>query len=142
MYGELKAGREVTLDSGKVVMPSDVLDDASPPSRFIIIECPSEKYLFSLKNSESLSADYPENNDYLQAIFHFTPSHVVTTSAYKEWMNSFKSEVQHIFLNEWTQGYGTHGIQGSFKFFQCLLTSNKRFHNATNFLQYMYSLLL
>ena len=123
LYGELKAGREVTLDSGEVVMPSDVLDDASPPSRFLIIECPSEKYLFSLKNSEYLSANYPENKDYLQAIFHFSPSHIVTTSGYKEWMNSFKSEVQHIFLNEWTQGYGTHGIQGSFKLLQCLLIS-------------------
>ena len=111
LYGELKAGRDVTLDSGKVVRPFDVLDDACPPASFIVIECPSEQYLYSLKTSQLLSADHVDKGN-LQAIFHFTPSHVIATSGYKKWMNSFSPDVQHIFLNDSTHGYGTHALQG------------------------------
>ena len=112
LLGELKAGRDVMLDNGEVVRSVDVLDDESPPMSYIIVECPSHHYLHSLTNNMELAADSDILKDKLQAIFHFSPSHVVSTPEYKSWMNSFPTGIQHIFLNDSTHAYGGHAIQG------------------------------
>ena len=112
LLGELKAGRDVTLDNGMVVRSIDVMEDAEPPLNYIVVECPSPKFLPSLLNNEKLSEKIKNLAQKLQAIFHFTPCDVVEDDNYRKWMNSFSSSVKHIFLNGSTDVYGSHGIQG------------------------------
>ncbi|CAM9335632.1 unnamed protein product, partial [Phaeothamnion confervicola] len=41
LYGQLKCGRPVTLDDGRVIQPSEVVADSVPPAAAAIVACPS-----------------------------------------------------------------------------------------------------
>ena len=52
MLGMLKAGKDVTLDDGRVVRSCDVVGDMAPPSTFLVLDVPDLEYLDSLESSE------------------------------------------------------------------------------------------
>ena len=112
LLGELKAGRDIILDTGVKVRSTDVLEEESPPLSYIVVECPSHDYLPSLKANERLASNHEDINTSIQAIFHFSPSEVINSEIYKTWMNSFDPRVKHIFLNDCNDSYGSHGLQG------------------------------
>ena len=101
LYGQLKAGKPVYLENGKVVESKEVLSDPSPPSRCFVVDCPSEHYLPSLtKIGKERSGDSA-----FTYVFHFTPSSVMGTQEYRKWMGEFGGEgVQHVVLNETNHG--------------------------------------
>lgn len=81
MYGQLKAGKNVTLPNGKVILASDVRTPDDPGPVFLVVECPNESYLenfVSEQKFKKLQARKGANElDSPQVIVHFTPIEVV-----------------------------------------------------------------
>jgi len=101
LYGQLKAGRSVYLENGTVVESKEVLSDPSPPTRCLVVDCPSEHYLPSLTKM-----DKERRGDGAFAyVFHFTPRSVMGTQEYRKWMEEFDGgAVKHVILNETNRG--------------------------------------
>jgi len=101
MLGLLKAGKDVTLEDGRIVRSSDVVGDTSPSSSFLVIDIPDMEYLDSLESCDKL-----QNIDNLQTVFHFSPDEVVDSPRYKKWLEGMGENVNHILLNESCRGLG------------------------------------
>ena len=99
MLGMLKAGKDVTLDDGRVVKSSDVVAHAAPPSSFLVLDIPDLEYLDSLESCEKLRT--VEN---LDTVFHFSPHEVVTSPRYRKWLEGVGEKMTHILINESCRG--------------------------------------
>eukprot|EP00092_Neocalanus_flemingeri_P001499 GFUD01001600.1.p1 GENE.GFUD01001600.1~~GFUD01001600.1.p1 ORF type:complete len:865 (+),score=362.31 GFUD01001600.1:341-2935(+) len=99
--GQLKAGKDVTLEDGRLIRSCDVVGDMAPPSSFLVLDVPDLEYLDSLESCESLRK--VEN---LETVFHFSPQEVVTSPKYRKWMEEVGEDVTHILLNESCRGLG------------------------------------
>eukprot|EP00088_Acartia_fossae_P014124 TRINITY_DN1752_c0_g1_i12.p1 TRINITY_DN1752_c0_g1~~TRINITY_DN1752_c0_g1_i12.p1 ORF type:complete len:1018 (-),score=227.81 TRINITY_DN1752_c0_g1_i12:101-3154(-) len=102
LFGELKAGKDITLPNGTTVRARDVLGESADTSSAIVLEVPSLHYIESLLQ-QSTKFTEAEN---LKHVFHFTPSQVIQDPRYIGWMQKFPSSVQHIFLNDSCSGVG------------------------------------
>jgi ribonuclease Z len=105
LYGELKAGRSIVLDDGTVVRSEDVLDPPQKPMRAIVVECPTEGFIDTVTSNPKLNGDNCEN---LHFVFHFTPSHIMETEKYSQWMRALSAlgpSVRHVALNDRCSGY-------------------------------------
>ena len=105
MLGMLKAGKDVTLDDGRLVRSCDVVGDAAPPSSFLVLDIPDLEYLDSLESSKELMS-----LTNLETVFHFSPYEVVTSPRYKQWLEGVGESVNHILLNESCKGLGSPDV--------------------------------
>lgn len=80
LYGQLKAGSNITLPNGKTVLASDVRTPDDPGPVFLVVECPDESYLDSFVTEQKFSPLQARNGaseiDSPQVIVHFTPIEV------------------------------------------------------------------
>lgn len=80
LYGQLKAGKDITLPDGKVVYAKDVRSPDDPGPVFLVVECPSEAYLENFVNNSELAklqaAKGAAELDSPQVVVHFTPMEV------------------------------------------------------------------
>ncbi|CAG5092791.1 Similar to RNaseZ: Ribonuclease Z [Cotesia congregata] len=108
LLGQLKSGKDITLENGNIVKSLDVVDPPSSGPVFIVLECPDEDYLQSLVNNEAFK-NYQKNNDIQneddkndlpRCIVHFTPENILRNPKYIDWMCKFPSETEHIIIND------------------------------------------
>ncbi|KAL0278325.1 UNVERIFIED_CONTAM: hypothetical protein PYX00_000174 [Menopon gallinae] len=119
LLGILKNQRDVYLKDGSLVRWKDVLSIPAQSSFFIVVDCPSVKYLQSLINQPELQRFQTSPPKNFQYIIHFTPSEVMNTSRYKEWMARFSSDVTHIKINSDNHKIdllSVHGLQTQLNF--------------------------
>ena len=80
LYGKLKAGMDITLPNGKVVLASDVRTPDDPGPTFLVVECPNESYLENFISEPRLTQLQKRNGvtelDSPKVIVHFTPAEV------------------------------------------------------------------
>ncbi len=80
LYGKLKAGMDVTLPNGKVVLASDVRTPDDPGPTFLVVECPNESYLENFVIEPQLTRLQKRNGaselDSPKVVIHFTPAEV------------------------------------------------------------------
>ncbi|GJQ66103.1 JhI-1 [Trypoxylus dichotomus] len=86
----LKARKDVTLESGIVVRSIDVREPDDPGPTFIVIDCPSPEYIPSLIENGKFKrhpkyADNESNLGYI--VVHFCPASVTNHPSYKDWIN-------------------------------------------------------
>ncbi|XP_070517206.1 ribonuclease Z, mitochondrial isoform X2 [Cardiocondyla obscurior] len=111
--GQLKAGTDVTLPDGTVVLSKDVCSPATPGPIFIIVECPSEDYLESFVNHPAFTRYQTETTneeDTPYCIVHFTPQQVMDDSRYVDWMGKFGLRTRHIVVNEKNECMGSEAV--------------------------------
>ena len=101
MLGKLKAGKDVTLDDGRVIRSEDVVGQSSPASSYLVIDVPDLEYLDSLESKERL-----RNIRNLNTVFHFSPLSVFTSPRYSQFLASLGEGVSHVMLNEGCDGLG------------------------------------
>lgn len=100
LLAQLKAGKDVTLEDGRVIRQQDVCDPQEQGERFLVVDCPTINYFESLLiNSTIASAIHCEQHP-LACVIHFTPADVLQTDQYVRWLQQFQSDVQHIFIND------------------------------------------
>ncbi|XP_011865052.1 PREDICTED: ribonuclease Z, mitochondrial [Vollenhovia emeryi] len=113
LLGELKAGNDITLPDGTVVLSKDVCSPATPGPIFIIVECPSEDYLEPFVNHPAFTQHQTgtaSEDDVPCCIIHFTPQEVIDDSRYVNWMGRFGLGTRHIVVNEENECMGTEAV--------------------------------
>lgn len=94
LYGRLKDGHTVTLESGRTVLPSECVGVAPVHHRVIIVECPTMEHVSCLCASELLRPTGTPSY-----IVHITPAHVLLHPAYCAWAASHGHTALHIVAN-------------------------------------------
>ncbi|KAI7875046.1 hypothetical protein K492DRAFT_153101 [Lichtheimia hyalospora FSU 10163] len=94
VYGRLQRGETVTLDDGRVIEPSQVMDPSLPGHLFMVVDCPNVRYLDNLISSPEF-AQYQTTNQ-PGAMIHMIGQDVLDNPRYRAWMNSFGPETQHV----------------------------------------------
>ncbi|XP_070158623.1 ribonuclease Z, mitochondrial [Polyergus mexicanus] len=113
LFGQLKAGKDITLPDGTVVLSTDVCSPTTPGPIFLIVECPSEDYLESFVNQPAFARHHTtmsDESDTPFCIVHFTPQRVMDDPRYIEWMVKFDRNTYHIVINEENECMGTEAI--------------------------------
>uniref|UniRef100_A0A2P2I5M8 ribonuclease Z n=1 Tax=Hirondellea gigas TaxID=1518452 RepID=A0A2P2I5M8_9CRUS len=101
LLAKLKAGKDVTLPDGRIVLSQDVKTPDQPGLTFLVVEAPSEGHLESLVVNQTLAA--LQVNDQLKApniIVHFTATSVMQDPRYQEWMSKFPCTTTHLAIND------------------------------------------
>lgn len=113
LLGELKRGKDVTLEDGRVVFAADVTAPDDPGPIFIVIEIPTEAYLDSLLECPTFMQYQPSeasDSDLAEVVVHFTPSHVMANPRYQEWMSRFSPSTNHIIANDASSCMGSEAV--------------------------------
>ncbi|XP_042858689.1 ribonuclease Z, mitochondrial-like [Penaeus japonicus] len=113
LLGELKRGKDVTLEDGRVVLAADVTAPDDPGPVFIVIEIPTEAYLDSLLECPAFTQYQPSgatDSDLAEVVVHFTPSHVMASPRYQEWMSRFSPSTNHIIANDASSCMGSEAV--------------------------------
>jgi ribonuclease Z len=101
-FGILMKGENLTLADGTVIKPSDVMSPTTVGMVMLVVTCPTVEYLDTLVSHQDFTQYY--NNQqfgHLTAcIIHMTPHEVLQDTRYKQWMNLFSENVQHILVNK------------------------------------------
>lgn len=98
---DLKNGKDFVFPDGRVVRSVDVVEPPEPSPMFMVIDCPSEDYLDSLENQPVLSKfiHSTEEKDTLSHVIHFTPTRILESHRYKDWLASFPPATTHLVIN-------------------------------------------
>lgn len=100
VYGQLKAGINVTLPNGKVVLASDVRTADDPGPVFLVVECPDESYLENFVSEQKFRQLQARNGaielDSPQVVVHFTPIEVVKQDFFFQMIYDF--DLYHFFF--------------------------------------------
>lgn len=117
LLGDLKSGKDVTLPSGKIVYSKDVVSPEQVCPFFLVVECPSEEFLDPFVNEKQFQ-EYQINASDLSKVaslvVHFTPSKILHSPKYQEWMQRFPNTTSHLILNtdcSSINSIATHRIQ-------------------------------
>ncbi|KAL4658257.1 zinc phosphodiesterase ELAC protein 2 isoform X2 [Arapaima gigas] len=96
----LKDGRSVTYE-GREIRPEEVCTAGDPGPAFIVVECPSQRFVQSLCTSDVLNRYQSSGGkDPVALVVHMTPESVLETDEYKSWMERFGPSTEHLILNE------------------------------------------
>ncbi|XP_036147480.1 ribonuclease Z, mitochondrial isoform X2 [Monomorium pharaonis] len=113
ILGQLKAGMDVTLSNGTVILSKDVCTPSTPGPTFMIVECPSQDYLESFVNHPAFARHQTgtaNEGDIPYCIIHFTPQNIMDDRRYVNWMNKFDLSTRHIVVNEENECMGTEAV--------------------------------
>ncbi|GFS29622.1 zinc phosphodiesterase ELAC protein 2 [Nephila pilipes] len=103
LLGDLKSGKDVTLPSGKIVYSKDVVSPEQVCPLFLVVECPSEEFLDPFVNEQQFQ-EYQINafdqSKIASLVIHFTPSKILHSSKYQEWIQRFPKTTSHLILNK------------------------------------------
>jgi ribonuclease Z len=92
-YSTLTKGIPVTTPEGDTVYPHQVMEPDQPGPEFIILECPSIRYLPDLISNSLLQT--PQVNPVI--VVHITPREVFQTAMYQSWLRQFNCK--HLLLH-------------------------------------------
>ncbi|KAL7676108.1 hypothetical protein ACOME3_002364 [Neoechinorhynchus agilis] len=111
----LKNGESVTLESGKVIEPEDVLEDSVPIVRVIIIDFPHISPLtkdYFIQNLDSMYEKDAVDKKPISYFVHMTPSDIQASSEYKELFTSreYFMDGMHLKLDEKEPNIDSSGI--------------------------------
>ncbi|KAJ3212665.1 Zinc phosphodiesterase ELAC protein 2 [Entophlyctis luteolus] len=95
LYGKLSRGESITLPDGRVIEPAQCVGAHKPGAVFFIVDCPSIEYIPAITSHSLLKADKYASSP-VQCIVHLLDRSVLHHPTYKEWMNSFDKDCQHI----------------------------------------------
>ena len=113
LLGKLKAGENVTLPDGRIIMSNDVVGPEEKGKIFIVMECPSVDYIDNLIGINELQQFFLHENqqyDLLSLVVHFTPTEVVSDKRYQEWISKFHPNVKHILCNRDNPSFSSPSI--------------------------------
>ncbi|ORZ12300.1 beta-lactamase-like protein [Absidia repens] len=99
LFGQLQKGESVTLEDGTVVTQSQVVGKSIPGSIFVVVDCPEPAYIDSLINSPEF-LPYQSEAAAPKVIIHLIGDKVLDDIKYRQWMNKFSPETEHIIGSE------------------------------------------
>ncbi|XP_060802731.1 ribonuclease Z, mitochondrial isoform X2 [Amyelois transitella] len=109
MLGQLKAGFDVVLANGELVLSKDVKTPDDPGPVFIVLEVPELSYL---KETE-FSAHFADSNPPERVpalVVHYTPPHVFRDPKYRKFISMFGRNTKHLVLNSQNSCLGSEAV--------------------------------
>ncbi|CAO3608173.1 unnamed protein product [Cunninghamella echinulata] len=102
LWGKLQKSPSITLDDGTVITHDQVCDPDLPGSIFMIIDCPSVHRIDGLIYSPEFEPyqNTADPNCIPKVIIHLVDDNVLANSKYREWMNKFSPETEHVISSE------------------------------------------
>ncbi|XP_076073663.1 zinc phosphodiesterase ELAC protein 2-like isoform X2 [Mytilus galloprovincialis] len=110
MVKQLRNGENATLSDGRIIYPDDVLTEKDIARPIIVVECPSEDYLYSLLRSEKLSECQGDYDDSAELVVHMSSYNMVNNPQYQQFIQRFPSSTVHMFLHEKTSNMTSEGM--------------------------------
>jgi len=76
------------------------------------VDCPHEKYVDSFVRNPILNQyhDPAKPEDFPHIVVHFTPTEVMLSPQYKEWMEKFRLTTKHMIINDSCIGMGSEAV--------------------------------
>ncbi|CAH2292030.1 zinc phosphodiesterase ELAC 2 [Pelobates cultripes] len=100
IIAQLKAGKSINFE-GKEIFPGDVCTPAEPGPVFMVVECPSEDFITPITENETFrSYQEGESKSSVVLVIHITPEPILHNSSYRQWMDRFGPQTEHLILNE------------------------------------------
>ncbi|KAF0976331.1 hypothetical protein FDP41_004637 [Naegleria fowleri] len=93
--GRLVKGETIQVN-GRTIKPEDIISPPTPGSEVLIINCPNEHYLTSLLSNKH----FEKYMSTVVSVIHCVPHHILTTPQYREFMDKFHKECDHVIVNE------------------------------------------
>eukprot|EP00795_Rhopilema_esculentum_P009410 gene9410-17122_t len=100
MFRQLKDGQSVTLPSGKIVTPDEVMEAPIPGPAFLIIDCPARKYIPAIAKSKSFEKCQVEGSSKVTMVVHMAEKEVINDQLYQQWMARFDENTYHCILDK------------------------------------------
>ncbi|KAJ7316154.1 hypothetical protein JRQ81_002316 [Phrynocephalus forsythii] len=96
----VKDGKSIMFE-GREILPEEICTPVDPEAVFLVVECPHEGFVDAVCENATLKG-YQEGKQEkpVVLIIHITPEFILRDSRYKQWMESFGPETQHLILNE------------------------------------------
>ncbi|ORX60584.1 hypothetical protein DM01DRAFT_1380882 [Hesseltinella vesiculosa] len=94
LFGQLQRGGSVTLEDGTVVTHDQVCQPDIPGPLFMVIDCPDPSYIDELVSATAFQPYYNDEN--VKVIVHLTSDEVLAEPSYRQWMNNFHQNTDHI----------------------------------------------
>lgn len=109
LYGQLKAGKDVTLECGKLIRAESVCSPSDPGPIFLVIDCPDESFLENLTINPKINqfrVSTVENGlETPEVVVHFTPNELIKNPQYDEWIKGFPESTCHIMMGTPDEGH-------------------------------------
>lgn len=104
VIGQLKAGKTVVLDDGRIIKPEDVIDQNNTSVEFpilLVVDVDSDENFLMISNNPMLQNYINGDAKFKQInyIVHFTSEKFIQSKKYKTWMHSFGPNCSHLILN-------------------------------------------
>ncbi|KAG8906548.1 hypothetical protein FRB99_006662 [Tulasnella sp. 403] len=99
MRSRLTKGQSIVTPDGVTVTPDMVLSQATPPSAFMFVHCPSVAYIDDLVSSDALHPQKYNPSAELRLIIHRVGEGVLEDSRYQEWMRQYPG-IRHLVAAE------------------------------------------
>ena len=96
MFSRLQKGETLEIE-GRLITPEMVCDPPDPTPVFAIIDIQSEAELVQFEFA--FFEQYNEPGWNLTSIVHMSPSHILNSTAYKQFIASLPSSTKHVMLN-------------------------------------------
>ncbi|XP_061472516.1 zinc phosphodiesterase ELAC protein 2 isoform X2 [Rhineura floridana] len=96
----VKDGKNITFE-GREILAEEVCTPTDPGAVFIIVECPHEGFVDAICENSTLQR-YQEGKQEnpVALVVHITPDPILRDSRYKQWLERFGANTQHLILNE------------------------------------------
>nr|XP_056722912.1 zinc phosphodiesterase ELAC protein 2 [Euleptes europaea] len=105
----VKDGKSVTFE-GKEILAEELCTPPDPGVVFIVVECPHEGFVDAVCENATLrryQEDKQENP--VALVVHITPEPILRDSRYKQWLERFGADTQHLILNE--NSHSVHNLR-------------------------------
>jgi hypothetical protein len=91
---ELKEGRAIKLENGTVIKPEQCILPAKEGGRFLLVDCPSLRYMDSIRSQLSPANIHSKEKPLALVIHLMGERSVFESEAYQSWIAEFDPEVQ------------------------------------------------
>eukprot|EP00794_Sanderia_malayensis_P008752 gene8751-9687_t len=100
MFRMLKDGQTVTLPCGKMISPEEVTEPPIPGPSFLIIDCPTRKYLSAITKHKAFAKYQKDGTEQAAIVIHMTQKSITCDVLYKDWMARFHDDTYHCILDK------------------------------------------
>ncbi|XP_044309752.1 zinc phosphodiesterase ELAC protein 2 [Varanus komodoensis] len=96
----VKDGKNIMFE-GREILADEICTATDKGAVFIILECPHEGFIDAVCENTTLQR-YQEGKqeNHVALVVHITPEYVLRDSRYKQWLERFGTNTQHLILNE------------------------------------------
>ena len=97
--GRLAKGETVTLESGAIIYPHDVIGTETPGSIILLLDIPSKLYLESLNNNVTLQNVLLEHSNRPKIVIHQLGEGILDDARYQEWITKYCNGIQNVIIS-------------------------------------------